>query len=139
MRTCKRGHTYDNDAKRQCDDCVKHVKFLKADHIKTLRRLSDRKSADRIKGYNLLKTYGITLAQYEEISLVQNHKCAICKKKDGAVSKLGKNRDLAVDHCHQTGKVRGLLCSPCNSGIGQLGDSIERLETALEYLRKHKT
>lgn len=45
-------------------------------------------------------------------------------------------RALAVDHCHQTRKLRGLLCGSCNRGIGLLGDSVERMEAALSYLKK---
>lgn len=74
--------------------------------------------------------YGISVYEYEEMFFGQDGKCAIC----GDEEKNGKL--LATDHDHKTGKVRGLLCFKCNSGIGQFKDSIPLLLAALEYLRK---
>ena len=60
----------------------------------------------------------------------QGHKCAICSSTDK-----GKGKQFfCVDHCHTTGKVRGLLCAPCNKALGQLGDTEEALQRALDYL-----
>jgi len=61
----------------------------------------------------------------------QNNTCAICDVKHFDTKK------LHVDHCHSTGKVRGLLCSNCNNGMGKLGDSIERLELVINYLKQN--
>lgn len=69
--------------------------------------------------------YGITLEYREEIRQSQNNKCAICKEYDD---------NLFVDHCHNTGIVRGLLCSKCNSGLGMFRDNIDFLKGAIEYL-----
>jgi hypothetical protein len=74
-------------------------------------------------------TYGITDQQYREMLVEQNGKCAICKKPP-------TDRRLAVDHCHTTGKVRGLLCMKCNTGLGHFEDNLKFLEEAQEYLRK---
>ena len=60
------------------------------------------------------------------------HECAICK------SPPGKQR-LHIDHDHATGAFRGFLCAPCNTGIGMLGDDIDRLKAAIKYLRKVRT
>lgn len=77
----------------------------------------------------LLRKYGITEEQYEQILEAQAGKCAICLKKP-------RTRRLAVDHNHKTGKIRGLLCSRCNHGLlGHAHDSIAVVERALEYLR----
>ena len=81
--------------------------------------------------YSLRKNYGITEADYMEMYLKQDGVCAICKKS----SKLKSSR-LAVDHCHKTGKVRGLLCGQCNAGMGFLQDDIELLCRAIEYLKE---
>lgn len=85
------------------------------------------RNPDRAKSYDLKRHFGVTLEEYAEMNLRQNGVCAICHQKD-------KHRSLAVDHCHTTGKVRGLLCSPCNKAIGALGDSVERLQSAIRYL-----
>ena len=61
------------------------------------------------------KTYGISLEDYERMLIDQGGKCAIC----GSLDPRAKREHFAVDHCHTTGKVRGLLCIPCNTAIGQ--------------------
>lgn len=85
----------------------------------------------KIRRNSLLKTkFGITLDQYNEMLVEQNGVCAICGKID-------KFQALSVDHSHQSGKVRGLLCSSCNNGLGRFKDSHEILQKAIEYLHKH--
>ena len=74
--------------------------------------------------------YGITIEQYGEMLEAQGGVCAICREPCPS----GKN--LAVDHCHETGAVRGLLCARCNSGIGQFLDSPDRLRAAIGYLER---
>ena len=83
------------------------------------------------KNYVLQKTYGITSDDYEKMLAEQEGKCKICGSEILDV----KGRSLAVDHCHSTGKVRGLLCSNCNLGIGSFKDDVTLLEKAIEYLR----
>lgn len=78
-----------------------------------------------------LKKYGLSLEQYEEMLKRQRGVCAVC----GHVCATGKI--LSVDHDHDTGRVRGLLCNSCNLGIGQLGDSLDRLRAATAYLESH--
>lgn len=76
----------------------------------------------------LRRNFGITLAEYEHMIVAQNGVCAICRKP----CKTG--RRLAVDHDHDTGKVRGLLCAGCNIGIGQMNEDPMRLRVAADYL-----
>ena len=78
----------------------------------------------------LKSLYGITLEEYEELAAHQSWVCWICGKEETT-----KDGFLHVDHCHKTGKIRGLLCGLCNRGIGSLGDSLELLEKAVEYLK----
>lgn len=73
------------------------------------------------------KKYGITPEEYDKILLIQREVCAICKKKG--------RRELCVDHCHTTGKIRGLLCDGCNRGLGFLNDDIKLLKSAIIYLQ----
>jgi hypothetical protein len=72
--------------------------------------------------------FGITLKDYEDMLFKQNGVCAICLKE----CKTGQR--LAVDHCHTTGKVRGLLCMECNRGLGAFKDNVVVLTTAIKYL-----
>ncbi|KKL57780.1 hypothetical protein LCGC14_2231970, partial [marine sediment metagenome] len=80
--------------------------------------------------------YGITIEKYTEMLLEQKGVCAICGLPETRVSNNGNIKVLSVDHCHETGKVRGLLCQRCNSGIGFLNDDIENLKCAILYLNK---
>ena len=75
------------------------------------------------------KNYGLKPDDYISMLENQNYVCAICGGID-------KNKRLAVDHCHVTGKVRGLLCSPCNLGLGSFRDSIYNIKNAFKYLNR---
>jgi len=81
--------------------------------------------------YELKSLYGITVEQYEAMLELQNGVCAIC----GGINT--RKLKLAVDHDHDTGKVRGLLCDRCNRGIGLLRDS-NNITNALKYLEENK-
>lgn len=81
--------------------------------------------------------YGITYDKYKEILIEQDGKCAICGSGIGGNRNMTEKR-LFIDHNHITGKVRGLLCSKCNVGIGNLRDSPELLEKAAQYLRSYQ-
>lgn len=78
-----------------------------------------------------VKKYNITKEEYLTLVKNQNNLCAICKEPE-------KNRKLAIDHCHISGKVRGLLCTNCNLGIGNLQDRIDVLHSAINYLEHNK-
>ncbi len=88
----------------------------------------------KAKSHNLKRAYGITLEQYDAMLLQQDGNCAICRKPEHVLNKEGKRRALAVDHCHDTKKVRGLLCTNCNKGIGHFSDDPLRLCAAITYL-----
>jgi len=79
-----------------------------------------------------LATYGISQGGYEEMLEGQGGRCAICRR---SVSEFDKK--LAIDHCHDDGTVRGLLCGPCNSGLGMFQDDIKLIYKAYEYLMIH--
>lgn len=86
----------------------------------------------------LKKRYGVTLEWYEDAKLSQSNVCAICKNAETAINpKTGEPRDMAIDHCHTTGKIRGLLCSKCNTSLGGFRDSIDTLKSAIAYLEYH--
>lgn len=92
------------------------------------------KYKDKIKYTNIKKKYNITKEDLDTLYLDCNGSCSICKlpEKDNPGGKA-----LHIDHDHKTGKVRGLLCNNCNSGIGYLKDNIELLEAAIQYLITH--
>lgn len=78
--------------------------------------------------------YGMTIEQYEAMLEAQDGRCAIC---GNGADKSGKNV-LYVDHCHDSGAIRELLCSRCNFAIGQADDRPEILEAMAGYLRRHQ-
>ena len=83
---------------------------------------------------DLIKDFGLTLAQYNQMLVAQNGVCAICKKPETAIRD-GELLALAVDHNHKTNQIRALLCGNCNKGIGNLQESPELLITAAQYLK----
>ena len=92
------------------------------------------------KNSALIRKYGITLEDFNNIKLEQSNSCAICKKSE-VFSTRPCNKpemNLAVDHCHSTGKVRGLLCLKCNRALGLFEENIENLNEAIAYVNKHK-
>lgn len=77
--------------------------------------------------HKLKKFFGMTEEEYNELLIKQNGACAICRKTS-------EGKALAVDHCHETNKVRGLLCSNCNTALGLLGDDVTLMQKGIEYL-----
>lgn len=84
---------------------------------------------ERSKDARLQRQYGITIQEYKDILSSQNMRCACCGTK-----KCSAGLPFCVDHDHNTGEVRGLLCQACNTSIGKLGDTIEGVRKALDYL-----
>lgn len=109
------------DGKRvECINCVK-IRSEK-------RRIHTPKN---YKDTWLKYTYGISIEDYEQMIIDQNECCAICGKQQNEF-----NKPLFIDHNHDTGEIRGLLCLKCNSGIGLLNDDPEIIQMALNYLLK---
>jgi hypothetical protein len=79
---------------------------------------------------HLIRKYGVTLADYDRMLLAQNGQCAICNALESEQFK----QVFHVDHCHTTGRVRGLLCRGCNHMLGAVEDSSETLQRAITYL-----
>lgn len=85
----------------------------------------------RAKNSSLKKDYGITLEQYEEFLVKQENCCAICSTHNSSLPKA-----LHVDHDHNTGVIRGLLCGKCNMAIGLLKDDVVLVAKVITYLTK---
>lgn len=82
---------------------------------------------------HLRKAYGITVEEYDAMLEEQGHRCGICGEPESAML-AGKVKSLAVDHCHNSDRVRGLLCNNCNRAIGLLKDDVDVLRKAIVYL-----
>lgn len=84
---------------------------------------------EKSKDVELKRLYGISYQEYLTMLAAQQYACAIC-----GTTETGKYKAFHVDHCHITGIVRGLLCSNCNTGIGNLKDDVGLLKRAIQYL-----
>lgn len=115
---CKACHR----AYRTSGETVARRKVFNAEHSEEIRAY-DRE-------YRLRRDYGISLVEYDEMLEAQGGGCAICGKTPEE-----NRRRLAVDHDHETGEVRGLLCIRCNHGLGNFLDSSELLRSAIQYLQ----
>jgi Recombination endonuclease VII len=120
------GHSWCKECNRE-----RQVKYSRSDRGK----LSARKTVlRRLVGPN-------GPAEYDRLVALQDNKCAICKfgpeKQKSQSNYLSKNKRLAMDHNHVTGKIRGLLCDQCNRGLGMFKDNPELLRKAVEYLENH--
>ena len=106
-----------------------------------LSREKERRSADPRYGQakDLWKYHKITIEDYDTLYISQGGLCAICRQPEKDIHNITKRpKQLAVDHNHTTGKIRGLLCGRCNKGIGLLQESLELLDAAKAYLIKNK-
>jgi hypothetical protein len=118
--------------KRKKDGCgswcrVCHSTFVKAKY-RDDPLYRERHNA-WVRKAKLLRTFGITVEQYDELWLAQDGRCDICKQT---------SEDwLSIDHDHETGEIRKLLCSGCNFGLGHFKDDTVRLAAAIEYLKRH--
>ena len=112
----------------QCVSCVKKYRETKGYRISKSahdKRLYEKVKSER-REYFIQKTYGITQKEYELLLSKQGGLCAICRKPN----------KLNIDHDHETGKVRGLLCSTCNMMLGHAHDSPLLLEAGIRYLQE---
>ena len=125
MRTCK-----------QCGESRPLEQFAWVNETRGWRRKTCRDcrrrdvSSEERAAYHLKSRYGLSVDDYSEMLNKQNGGCAIC----GTTKPGGRYDKLHVDHCHETGKVRGLLCHNCNRALGLLGDNISTLTNAINYL-----
>lgn len=122
-----RGYYLKNREKR-----IKDATEWNSEHRKNHREYDRRWQANHPQSKRKLylkRAYKISLEEYELIKTIQEGRCAIC---------LEKTNRLVVDHDHKTGKVRSLLCTTCNAGMGQFKDDIELLAQTIAYLQRHE-
>lgn len=96
---------------------------------RALRQKNIEKCREKDRRETLFRTYGITLEQKQSMLAAQGGKCKACGSPQP-----GSKKGWHVDHCHDTGRIRGILCHPCNAAIGNAGESIERLRALIAYL-----
>ena len=120
---------------RQCKDCApRRDHFLPtpypgprcATHHRAFRKQQKQANHERM----VMKTYGLEAGEYAKLYTEQGGVCAICRRATG------KTKRLAVDHDHDTGRVRGLLCGPCNKLVGYLRNSPEAFRRGADYLER---
>lgn len=122
----------------RCKSCLNII--AKRKYWENPQKERDKKSAQyyanpsAIRRLTLKKLYGITLEDYDALVLQQKGLCAICSKPPIRNNQF-KGEQLVVDHNHNTGKVRALLCARCNLAIGQFKHDIGLLKKAINYLR----
>lgn len=87
---------------------------------------------EKVRALRLKNSYNLTLDQYNKMLEMQNKSCAICRRHSSEFK-----RTLSVDHDHETGEVRGLLCSPCNTAIGLFRENLVIIKLAASYIEKH--
>ncbi len=103
-----------------------------ANRLREVGRIRYAKNPNAHRNLRLKSEYGITLDEYMNMYESQGGKCAICGDTHPSKGRHG----LVVDHCHKKGHVRKLLCSKCNTGLGQFRDNAELLARAIEYINK---
>ena len=102
-------------------------RFCTNNNCKICSDIQNKNRKNKLRWGRILKEYSLTETDYKKIIKKQEYKCAICFQKIN-------EKNTHVDHCHKTMRVRGLLCSKCNQGIGLLNDDINILKSAIEYL-----
>lgn len=138
---------YKNSSSKQCISCLKEKRRKYEKKPEARLKIKIRKQGpghkqwakeyykiykDRGRNNKLLRVYGISLEQYNQMRITQNHKCKICEVDELNAGKKG----LVIDHDHETGKIRGLLCGSCNRALGYFKDRLDILNKAVDYLSK---
>jgi hypothetical protein len=140
MRKCKycgkttnlvKDKTQPDGVRLICNGCF-YIKYQKDNdkvklYVKNYRQTSRRKELN--KSYNLKYNYGINSHKYEELLIKQDYRCAVC-----GIHQNDLDRSLSVDHNHNTGEVRSLLCINCNMALGGLKDSPVLVQRLLDYI-----
>lgn len=123
-----------------CRECQNARSQLRNEAIKKSGlniEINRRDYRERRKWIRLRSRYGLTKEIYQQMVEDQGNLCAICKKPETESSSPHIDEmDLSIDHCHTTGKVRGLLCRQCNIALGRFREDVTILESAIAYLKR---
>lgn len=129
-RTCRR------DYARERYQAKPAVRKQRAEYFKRFRESDPEQEKRRQRAAKLMMNYGLTIEEFEARVAAQGGVCAICAGGPNDRHGTDRKKALAVDHCHATGSVRGLLCDNCNMGIGMFRDDPSLLLAAIEYLAR---
>ena len=126
-----------NANRRACFSCA--TKGQKDAELRRFGSEEARREAGRLRTRKcMFKKFGLSVEEVDSILENQQHKCPICNGEITLDTKAHRNDKAVLDHCHTTGKVRGLLCGNCNRFLGQIDDDVNTAERLLEYLNKYK-
>lgn len=116
----------------------KYAKYTREEILKKWLESNPERRIEQARRSHLKRKFGITLEEYENMVKIQHGRCAICgESPKETVDKRGRKKsNLYIDHCHDTLKVRGLLCQSCNTGLGYFKDEPEYLNSAATYLKR---
>lgn len=123
----------------QMQGCRDNYKANNPDDYKASQDKYARENKDVARAGHLRRTYSLTTAEYDAMLEQQGGVCATCKKPETRMHQNGKVTRLCVDHDHNTGEVRGLLCAGCNRMIGYAKDNPDTLREAAAYLEVHNS
>ena len=129
---CKKCRVEDGKIYYQNNKSNKTTKYNKTEEYKMKKRIYDNEYKLQKKNLLLKNKYGINLSEFSIMLIKQNTKCKICENI------FENKRDICVDHCHTSNKVRGLLCRKCNCALGLFNDNIMILRKAIEYIGEIK-
>lgn len=126
----------------RCKQCMSEYakRYRESERGKKVREAYENKykSSGRRREKDLMRWRGITVEEYDKMFKKQKGVCGICKNPETKTNFNGTEYNLAVDHCHTTDEIRGLLCGNCNKALGSFCDDIKLLESAIKYLKKSK-
>ena len=97
----------------------------------------NKENSETVRAQYLKRQYGLTFEEFDAMLSKQDNCCAICGT-DKPSKNRGRTRRFHVDHCHTTGKIRGLLCKSCNIALGEVEDNIHILKSMIQYLESHE-
>jgi hypothetical protein len=130
---CPKGHLYDEEntvrwasqpGSRRCAICERE---------RGLKKWNKMTREER-REYHLQSKFKMSTKEFNELVISQKNVCAICGCSETAKDKIGRIKPLSVDHDHKTGKIRGLLCINCNTGIGVFKEDKQIMMSAIKYM-----
>ena len=116
--------------KKWYQDNIEYARAYRRDYYQR----NKERSKERSTKHHLKKTYGITVEEKDWLFAAQGFKCASCSSPEP-----GCKQGWHVDHCHETGTVRSILCNACNVSLGLMGEDAVRIRALADYIEKHKT
>jgi len=136
QKTCKRCDTEKEITEFSKGRSRGHHAWCKPCMVTYQETYKQKKGKEYFRNYRCMTLYGITLEEAEKLLESQGNTCALCKKEVQFLP--GFSNAAHIDHCHSSGKVRGILCGNCNTALGKLGDSVETIKNVLKYLEQGK-